>query len=89
MKELSEEQLDEISKDIIQGRKIDAIKAYREVTGLGLKESKDAIEAITRDLAKEHPEILENQPKGCAGVLVFGLLMAYAVTEFARTWTVG
>ena len=27
-----------------QGRKIDAIKAYRQLTGYGLKESKDAVE---------------------------------------------
>ncbi|HEX8203856.1 MAG TPA: ribosomal protein L7/L12 [Isosphaeraceae bacterium] len=29
---------------IAQGRKIEAIKAYREATGLGLKEAKDAVE---------------------------------------------
>jgi ribosomal protein L7/L12 len=28
-----------------QGRKIEAIKIYREATGVGLKESKEAIEA--------------------------------------------
>lgn len=30
------------------GRKIEAIKAYRELTGEGLKEAKDAIESIMR-----------------------------------------
>lgn len=30
-------------------RKIDAIKAYRDLTGEGLKESKDAIESIMRN----------------------------------------
>ena len=30
------------------GKKIEAIKRYRELTGLGLKESKDACEAIDR-----------------------------------------
>jgi ribosomal protein L7/L12 len=30
---------------IANGRKIDAIKAYRLLTGYGLKESKDAVEA--------------------------------------------
>jgi large subunit ribosomal protein L7/L12 len=33
-----------------QGRKIEAIKLYREQTGLGLKEAKDAVEQIERDL---------------------------------------
>lgn len=31
-----------------QGQKIEAIKLYRERTGLGLKEAKDAVEAIER-----------------------------------------
>lgn len=31
-----------------KGNKIEAIKAYREVTGVGLKEAKDAIEAMER-----------------------------------------
>jgi len=33
---------------LAQGNKIAAIKIYREVTGVGLKEAKDAIEAIER-----------------------------------------
>lgn len=35
---------------LIEGRAIEAIKAYRESTGLGLKESKDAIDAVRRTL---------------------------------------
>jgi len=31
-----------------QGNKIEAIKVYREMTGLGLKEAKDAVDAIER-----------------------------------------
>lgn len=38
---------------LLQGkRKIDAIKIYRELTGLGLKESKDAIDVLERQLKK-------------------------------------
>jgi ribosomal protein L7/L12 len=33
-----------------KGRKIEAIKIYRDATGEGLKESKDAVEAIERTL---------------------------------------
>ncbi|MEY9895612.1 ribosomal protein L7/L12 [Catenulispora sp. MAP5-51] len=32
------------------GKKIQAIKAYREVTGQGLKEAKDAVEAMERNM---------------------------------------
>ncbi|MDA1360126.1 ribosomal protein L7/L12 [Glycomyces luteolus] len=34
-------------RDLVrQGRKIQAIKAYREITGVGLKEAKDAVERM-------------------------------------------
>jgi ribosomal protein L7/L12 len=36
----------EVREHIQAGNKIEAIKAYREITGLGLKEAKDAVEAI-------------------------------------------
>jgi hypothetical protein len=34
--------------ELMAGRKIQAIKAYREATGLGLKDAKDAVEALAR-----------------------------------------
>jgi large subunit ribosomal protein L7/L12 len=34
---------------LIDGRKIEAIKLYRNMTGAGLKEAKDAVEALERD----------------------------------------
>lgn len=35
------------------GRKIDAVKLYRQMTGYGLKESKDAIERVTNQFAAQ------------------------------------
>lgn len=40
--------LSEVKQLAQAGRKIDAIKAYREATGVGLKEAKDAVEAMER-----------------------------------------
>ncbi len=40
------EQVAQIHADLGRGRKINAIKLYREVTGVGLKEAKEAVEAI-------------------------------------------
>jgi len=37
---------DELRSLLRQGRKIDAIKRYREQTGVGLREAKDAVEAL-------------------------------------------
>lgn len=38
--------LDGVRAALAAGRKIEAIKLYRELTGLGLRESKDAVEAM-------------------------------------------
>jgi hypothetical protein len=38
---------DQLAKLVAEGRKIEAIKIYRERTGVGLKEAKDAVEAMT------------------------------------------
>ncbi len=35
---------------IMQGKKIEAIKVYREQTGVGLKEGKDYIDALERQM---------------------------------------
>ncbi len=43
--------LDAQVRDLLaSGKKIEAIKIYREATGLGLKEAKDAVEAIEREI---------------------------------------
>jgi ribosomal protein L7/L12 len=39
-------QVTEMFTAIISNRKIEAIKMHRKITGMGLKESKDAIEAL-------------------------------------------
>jgi hypothetical protein len=56
-----------------QGRKIDAIKVFREVTGSGLKDAKDVIESI----AAKHG-LSGSQRSGCLGViaLVFVILLS-------------
>ena len=41
---------DSIKAHILAGRKINAIKEYREQTGVGLREAKDAVEEIARRL---------------------------------------
>jgi ribosomal protein L7/L12 len=51
---------EELCRLIREGRKIDAIKLYREKTGVGLKEAKEAIEQLERGDASEAGE----QPTG-------------------------
>ncbi len=47
---LPAQDLDEITMLIRRGRLLEAIKHYRSVTGQGLKESKDAIELLEKDV---------------------------------------
>jgi ribosomal protein L7/L12 len=48
-KRLSDEGMDEVRTLVEAGNKIEAIKRYRELTNLGLKEAKDEIDRMERD----------------------------------------
>ena len=52
---ISWEDLRDIQESILAGRKIEAIKLYREYSGLGLKDAKDAVEELERKLRAESP----------------------------------
>jgi hypothetical protein len=67
---LSDEQLSAIKDALFQGRKIEAIKLYREATHVGLAEAKNAVEKL--ELRKVSPGKFSTTPsgKGCLGVLV-------------------
>jgi hypothetical protein len=73
---VSDEQIATLSACIFEGRKIEAIKLHREMTGLGLKEAKDAVEELERSLRASAPDKFTAGPqaKGCLGVIVAGLL---------------
>jgi hypothetical protein len=70
-----------------EGRKIEAIKLYREITGVGLKEAKDAIERYHEELVMLHPEQFGIPPEptksigptGCSGVLLAMLVVSQLV----------
>ncbi len=60
----------EIVVELEQGRKISAIKIYRAAMGVGLKEAKDAVEAI----AERHGFSALAKP-GCLGVVLMFLMI--------------
>ena len=67
---IPEEKLTALQSLVFSNRKIEAIKLYREITGLGLKEAKDGVEAIEASLRKEFPEKFSTaapQRRGCFG----------------------
>ena len=70
-----------------EGRKIEAIKLYREITGVCLKEAKDAVERYHEELGMLHPEQFCTPPEptkpigptGCSGVLVAMFALAVSL----------
>lgn len=81
---LTDEDRSQIIDALIAGKKIEAIRLYRAASGLGLKESKEYIDNLIRELSKEHPGIIKaNEGSGCAGALV--ALLAAALAAAALT----
>ncbi len=75
---LTQQQMDQIADVLVSGRKIEAIKIYRQATGEGLKEAKDFIDALIPKLIEQDPEKyakLSAQGKGCASVIILLLVM--------------
>lgn len=72
---LSDNAKDEITQAIFAGRKIEAIKLYREATGQGLKEAKAFIEALTDRLREEHPDRVPAPTSGCGAAVLMMLVV--------------
>lgn len=76
---MPEEDAIKMTELIFAGQKIQAIKMYREAARIGLKESKDFIDALEKQLREECPENFTHAAKkGCAVLLVGGALLAIA-----------
>ena len=78
MPEPTREQWVAIQEHLAGGRMIEALKVYREATGVGLKEAKDAMEAYQEKLRAESPEQFpECSKSGCMGaVVLFAMILA-------------
>ena len=61
---------------IYNGRKIEAIKIYRETTGAGLAEAKSAVEKIEAEWRAASPEKFKAAPPGtgCSTVFVLAVI---------------
>lgn len=55
-----------------EGQKIAAVKLYRERTGFGLKEAKDAVEAIARERG------ITSSGGGCLGIILLAVVLLAA-----------
>jgi large subunit ribosomal protein L7/L12 len=64
---------------LLQGEKtLEAVKRYRKRTGLGLKEARDAVEALAARRG-----VTVASPSGCFGVVLFLLLLSATVLAWA------
>jgi hypothetical protein len=73
---LPDDVTEEIKAALFHGRKIDAIKLYRQVSGQGLKEAKDFVETLEEELRVSDPTRFVAGPrgKGC-GVGVLAIIV--------------
>ena len=86
-------EMDRINQALFAGRIIEAIKIYRTLSGCGLKEAKDFVDALDARLRVEMPERFTAPPRqtvnvsnaGCAVViavlLAVGVALAWWLTK--------
>ena len=81
-------QHEKICEALFEGRKIEAIKLYRELADVGLKDAKDFVDALEARLKREQPERFKTPASGggCTGLLVLiaGIIALAAVFWFLR-----
>ena len=71
----SEDETRAITDCLLAGRKIEAIKIYREATGVGLKEAKEAIDALAASLREKYPDRFPAAKAGCGAMIAAGLFV--------------
>ena len=77
---VSEDKMSAIKEAILSGRKIDAIKLYREATDVGLAEAKEAVERLETELRSSTPaEPKKPESRGCLGVVIVLIILAGGV----------
>jgi ribosomal protein L7/L12 len=80
--EIPEEQWAEIKECLYSGNKIGAIKLYREASGKDLKESKESIDALDKELRASTPEKF-TATAASSGIGCFGVVLLCAATAIA------
>ena len=79
---------EQIRAALHQGRKIEAIKIYREHSGSRLKEAKEAVEQLEADLRASEPEkFTARKPAGGCSTAMLALILLAAVTALGAWWS--
>lgn len=72
--QLAGAQLDEILDAIQAGNKIEAVKLYKEGSGVSLMEAKEFVERLMRELDIDQPGSIP-RGTGCSAVILFALVL--------------
>ena len=80
------QQIQEIENALASGNKIEAIKIYRDVTGRGLKESKEFIETLIPELQEREPEKYAKLSQGSGCALAFVGFTTVALIWIVQAW---
>ena len=75
-----EDQAQRIKDELFGGNKIQAIKIYRQQTGVGLKEAKDAVEKLEAALRTSSPDqFAKPRAAGCSSVILIIIMISLGV----------
>ena len=83
--QIPEDKLAVIKELLLQARKIEAIKIFRETTGTGLTEAKAAVDVLEKQLRETNPTSFHpsTERRGCLWVvIVLCVLIAVAILYF-------
>ena len=85
MAQLTDQQRQDIEREIFARRKISAIKLYRKATETELVDAKKAIEDMEVDLRRSSPEnfVSGGSKSGCLGVLACVTLIVAGAVLFS------
>tara|TARA_R110002096_G_scaffold285473_1_gene479273 strand:- start:655 stop:912 length:258 start_codon:yes stop_codon:yes gene_type:complete len=81
--EISEEVLAQLIQLLESGQKIQAIKIYRETTGVGLKEAKEAVEALGVSAFGEKYSKMKTSGSGCCTAIVLLLVLGAVLVDLS------
>lgn len=74
----SNDDIDQIQAAVFAGKTIEAIKLYRTITGEGLKESKQFVDALEAELRRTDPDKFTAPPARGCGLAAIVLLASAA-----------
>ena len=82
--EIPDEKMTAIKDAVFRGQKIAAIKLYRQATGLGLAEAKEAVERLEAELRSSTPfEFKKEASRGCLGIVLIFIVLAVGIIYLA------